>query len=211
MYKKSNLLIEQVEALTIELDKLNRALTESVNLEEKKLSQFKSNFIKNLLEDIFFLIDLDGQMNFCIRNGNLIIRNMLEQLIEFLYLLRHQELIEEYFGEKMKEPILVDVAQLSKELGKLRFESGRKTIKEMTEDINQFKNSSGEMTLYDLYIMLSETCHNSYFISWLETVEGIRSDKNEGALSALQIGVLRVITGCVLIECFETGVEYMNY
>ena len=203
MYKERNLLMDQVEALIVQLDKTNRALTEGVNTEEKKLLQFKANFIKNLLEDILFLIDSDGQMNFCIRNGNLIIRNMVEQLIEFLYVLRHQELIEEYFGEKITGPIPADVVQLSKGLGKLRFESRRKTIKEMAEDINQFKNSSGEMTLYDLYIMLSETCHNSYFISWLETVERIRLGKKEGALSSLQIELLRVITGCVLIECFE--------
>ena len=79
-----------------------------------------------------------------------------------------------------------------------------KTIKEMAEDINQFKNSSGKMTLYDLYIVLSENCHNSYFISWLETVDGILSGKKEGGLSSLQIKFLQVITGCILIECFET-------
>lgn len=196
--------MDQVETLIVEFDKTNRALTESVNSEEKKLSHFKASFIKNLLEDILFLIDSDAQMNFYIRNGNLIIRNMVEQLIEFSYVLKYQELIEEYFGEKITEPIPADVVQLSKGLGKLRFESRRKNIKEMAEDINQFKNSSVEMTLYDLYIMLSETCHNSYFISWLETVERIRFGKNEGALSSLQIEFLRVITGCVLIECFET-------
>lgn len=203
MYKERNLLMDQVEALIVELDKTNRALTEGVNAEEKKLSQFKANFIKNLLEDILFLIDSDGQMNFCMRNGNLIIRNMVEQLIEFLYVLRHQELIEEYFGEKIAKPIPTSVVQLSKELGKLRFEPERKKIYEMAKDINQIKSSSGEMTLYDLYTMLSETCHNSYFISWLETVEGIRSGKNEGALSSLQIEFLRVITGCVLMNALK--------
>ena len=45
-------------------------------------------FSENILEDIEFLSSLNGKTIFKVRHANAVIRNMLEQTIEFMYLLK---------------------------------------------------------------------------------------------------------------------------
>ena len=87
------------------------------------------------------MIESDVNGKFCTKNGNLIIRNMVEQLIEFLYLLKHTELINEYFGENISQKLSEEVLDLSKTLEKLCFVNKRKTVTEMSKNIEQHKSN----------------------------------------------------------------------
>jgi len=49
-------------------------------------------------------------------------------------------------------------------LGGGRFPTGRKSVAEMAQDIGEKKSTSSQMTLYELYQLLSDKCHNSYFL-----------------------------------------------
>ncbi|MBQ9847036.1 MAG: hypothetical protein IJO58_04430 [Clostridia bacterium] len=87
------------------LEALAQAITNSVQkldassgTDKEHICWVKMNFIKHFTEDVLFLNDHSEDETFSRRNGNLIIRNMLEQLIEFLYLLKNPHHAEEYLG-----------------------------------------------------------------------------------------------------------------
>ena len=73
-------------------------LDASAGTEKEHICWVKTNFIKHFTEDVFFLNDHSEDNTFSQRYGNLIIRDMLEQLIEFLYLLKNPHHAEEYLG-----------------------------------------------------------------------------------------------------------------
>lgn len=102
-----------------------------------------------------------------VRYQNFIIRNMVEHTIEYLYLCKNPALISEYFGEK----IVVDIssvtrtnaAQEYKKIGQDRYESKRAKIKQMSNDIGEGQTTNKIPCLYDIFCIVSENCHNSYF------------------------------------------------
>ena len=73
------------------LEALAQAIVSSVHeldayagTEKEHICWVKTNFIKHFTEDVFFLNDHSEDNSFSRRYGNLIIRDMLEQLIEYI-------------------------------------------------------------------------------------------------------------------------------
>ena len=65
----------------------------------------------------------------------------------------------------------------------------------MAKDIGEKESSSNRMTLYDMYQLLSESCHNSYFFAGLDVIETVETGKEFVALSEAQVQHLMIIIG----------------
>lgn len=191
---------EIYKALEEEISMTNRQLLKSLQGKEKILNTvefIKISFSENLLEDIEFLNSLSGNPIFKIRHADMILRDILEQVIEFIFLMKHPDTISDYLGlniddnsEKSSDPI--------KEIHKIgckRFKDGRKSVSAMAKDIGEKESSSNRITLYDIYQLLSEACHNSYFFAGLDDAETAETGKEFVALSEEQVQQLIIIIG----------------
>ena len=160
-----------IEALTETLNKSIQQYRTSMGSEAENINLFKMNFIKKFSDDVVFLNDLSGDAEFYHRYGYLIMRNMLEQLIEFLYVKKNPCLIDEYLGLKIDLSALQtkhSPVEGERAFGKKRYIESRPQISEMAKDIGELKAADGALSLYDVYCILSEKCHNSYFDSLLK-------------------------------------------
>lgn len=188
-----------LESLNNEINAINTKLLDS--LKGKKDVICTEEFVKicfssNILEDIELLNKLSGNPLFKIRHANLIIRDMIEQVIEFIYLMKNKNMIPDYMG--VNSTINALSSNPIKEFHKLasgRFSDGRKSISEMARDIGEKKSLPNHPALYELYQLLSEECHNSYFFSYLDNVEEVKTGKETIALTEEQAQNLLIITG----------------
>ena len=164
---------------------------------------FRMNFVKKIAEDVSFLNSVGNASNFYHRYANFIIRNMSEHLIEFCYLNKHPKLIKEYLGLKIKlnkfdqphTPL-----QGARWFGKRRFKKGRKDIDEMAKDIGQYKHPDGSLSLYDIFAIYSESCHNSYFDAFLDDISEINTDAPTVGLTDENITAVHTLILCVIGE-----------
>ena len=114
--------------------------------------------------------------------------------------MKHPDMISDYLGlniddnsEKSSDPI----KEIHK-IGSKRFKDGRKSVSAMAKDIGEKEFSSNRMALYDMYQLLSEACHNSYFFAGLDDVETVETGKEFVALSEEQVQYLMIIIGCFM-------------
>lgn len=189
---------EILDALTAEISNNNAKLLETLEGKTEILNTVE--FIKilysdNLLEDIELINKMSGNELFKLRHANIIMRDMLEQVIEFIYLMKHPEIISEYFGAN------VDTSKISSnnplkgmhKLGNERFVSGRKTVSAMAQEINEKKSNTNQLALYELYQLLSEECHNSYFFASLDGCEEVATGTEILPLSEYQVQNIVII------------------
>lgn len=106
---------------------------------------------ESLFEDIDTIQHLK-ENGFSNRYTDAIIRNMCEQVIEYLYIMKHQELIPIYFGKNIKEKYdeRGELFETFKQTGQARF-GKRKSVKEMVVDIGAWKSDDDKITLYDIF------------------------------------------------------------
>jgi len=164
---------------------------------------FRMNFVKKIVEDVRFLNSVGNTNNFYHRYANFVIRNMSEHLIEFCYLNKHPKLVKEYLGLRIKldkfdrphTPL-----QGARWFGKWRFKKGRKDIDEMAKDIGEYKHPDGSISLYDIFAMYSESCHNSYFDAFLDDISKIDTDTPTVGLTQEHITAVHALILCVLGE-----------
>ena len=158
----------------------------------------KYSFSEHLLEDIDFLQMLSNCENLKTRYAYIILRGMVEQVIEFGYLMRHTELIPEFMGSK------IDSNKINKnsnnkiiksvhKMGSERYSEGRASVSKMADEIGEKRSNGNQMSLYEIYQILSEECHNSYFFANLENIEGIEAE--EKPLTEEQVQYLIIIIG----------------
>ena len=133
-----------------------------------------------------------------------ILRNMIEQIIECSYLLKHPETIHDYLGDDKFE----ENEDLMKSFKQFRSKRGRegcqkKSIRDMCEDIET--GEKAEHPFYDMYSWLSENEHNTYYVHLIEDVEGVDmgSEYNENLYNYL-IGVQ------MLDICLHKLVDYAD-
>lgn len=160
------------------------------------LEFIKISFSTNLLEDIDFLNVLSGNDIFKIRHANIIIRDFLEQVIEFIYITKHPEIIEDFIGTNININEIDFQSNLVEGMlhfGKKRYVHGRKSIAKMADDINQKITTDNKLSLYDMYRILSEQCHNSYFNAILDDVGEYETGKNDRALTEEQVTYIILI------------------
>lgn len=154
----------------------------------------KISFSSNILEDITLLDTLSGNPLFKIRHGNMIIRDMVEQVIEFIYLIKNKHLITEYMGMNVADnSSLLNPIKAFRKLTSDRFSGGRKKVAEMAKDIGEKKSREGNLTLYELYQILSEECHNSYYLSNLDIIQEIETREEPMALTKEQVQNLIIV------------------
>lgn len=192
-----------IAALGEALNKAVRQYMQSAGTAQENLSLLRMNFIKKFGDDVKFLNDLSGNNDFYHRYGYLIMRNMLEQLIEFLYVQKNKHLIDEYLGlkidiDKLKEPHTPVDGE--RRFGQNRYTGSRATISKMAKDIGEYQSADGAMTLYDVYCILSEKCHNSYFDSLLKDFNMVAQNEPNIGFNEEQIVLLNTMIACVLIE-----------
>lgn len=132
-----------------------------------------------LIEDIGTIQHLKDN-SFSNRYVDAIIRNMCEQVIEYRYIMNHQELIHIYFGKDLKEEFdeQKDLFAALKQTGQARF-GKRKSVKEMAKDIREEKSSDEKVALYDIYSIKAELEHNSYFHHIFDLIGEIEDDEKK--------------------------------
>lgn len=130
-----------------------------------------------LIEDIETIYALRNE-GFSDRYTDFIIRNMCEQVIEYIYIMKHPELIPEYFGESLKEDWNgEDLFTGLKCTGKARFKE-RKSVSKMAIDIDEKESDDEKISLYEIYSLKAEFEHHSYFNHMLNTIFNV-NDENE--------------------------------
>lgn len=182
---------EIFDALTTEISNNNDKLLKTLKGKSEILNTvefIKISYSEHLLEDIKLLNEMSGNKLFKLRHANIIMRDMLEQVIEFIYLMKHPETIPEYRGAN------IDIRKISTDdpvkgmhiLGNERFAYGRKTVSAMAKEINERQSNTNQLALYELYQLLSEECHNSYFITSFDDCEEVMTGREILALSKYQ-------------------------
>lgn len=192
-----------IEALTETLNKSIKQYMASLGSDSENTNLFKMNFIKKFSDDFIFLNDLSGNADFYHRYGYLIMRNMLEQLIEFLYVKKNPHLVDEYLGLKIDLNALQtkhSPVEGEHAFGKKRYLKNRPHITKMAEDIGESKAADGALSLYDVYCILSEKCHNSYFDSLLKDFNSAGPGVPIIGLSDEHMTLLYSMTAVVLAE-----------
>ena len=140
---------------------------ESVSCDEKQESEMFLSYVimRGVAEDLEEFLDLlstDSKP----RYQHFIIRNITEHVIEYMYLMNNKELIAEYFGSKVELDADVDMKHISEEyknLGQNRYTSKRMSVNAMAVAIGEKHSEDGVPGLYDIFSIISENCHNSYF------------------------------------------------
>lgn len=190
-----------LESLCGEIVSINKRLIDGV-IESGINILFSKEYIKftfsnNLLEDINFLTELSGEEIFKPRHANMILRDMVEQVIEFIYLMKNPKLICEFMGDKIDNSKLLDSTPIKSthKLGSERYTGGRKTVSEMARNIGEKSPSKNPPALYDVYQLLSENCHNSYFFSNLDKLGESEGREEKLALTEEQAQYLMIIIG----------------
>ncbi len=195
------------------IESLAQAITSSVHeldasagTDNEHICWVKTNFIKHFTEDVLFLNDHSEDNAFSRRYGNLIIRDMLEQLIEFLYLLKNPHLAKSYLGLTINfEEFNRKQSVIIKEelLGEKRYNQGmdgRPSVAEMAAAIGEKSSGNSNLTLYKLYKILSEQCHNAYFSSLLDDVNKVNRSVSASGLGEGQISNMLSMIAVVLAE-----------
>ncbi len=143
-------------------------------------------FSSMLLEDLEFLSTLEKK-----RYIDITLRNTLEQAIEFIYLIKYPEKINDYLGLNTEEISTNRCPE--KEFHKLaskRYKKNRLSVSKMVNAIN--KISSVDCTiLYGMYIILSEKSHNSYYFEILNDIGNFEFSIQDNSL--LENNILDII------------------
>lgn len=192
-----------LEAMAAAINASAQKYSDAIGTGQENGYLIKMNFIKQFAEDVYFLNDHSEYEGFSRRYGNLIIRDMLEQLIEFLYLQKKPDLSDEYLGLKIDLEALdrkTSIVKKEEMFGDKRYLNGRPSVSEMAKEIDEKKTGDGRLTLYKLYQILSEHCHNSYFSSFLDDINKPDSGVSTRGLSDSQMHDLHIMILYVLEE-----------
>lgn len=198
--KSFNITDSFFEDLGNEISHTNQQLLDSMGGKDDFLCSvecFKIVFSENLLDDVKFSYKSSGQSLFKARHADIILRDMLEQVIEFIYHMKHTELITDYMGFNIDTTKLNTCNPIEgiRKLGSKRFSGGRKSVSEMAQNIDEKRSSQNDISLYELYQILSEKCHNSYFFTNLDDCEEIETGKKPLALTEEQVKCIEKIVG----------------
>lgn len=167
---------------------------ESVSSDEKQESEMFLSYVimRGVAEDLEEFLDLlstDSKP----RYQHFIIRNITEHVIEYMYLMNNKELIAEYFGSKVELDADVDMKHISEEyknLGQNRYTSKRMSVNAMAVAIGEKHSEDGVPGLYDIFSIISENCHNSYFHA---VIDEMADDEMQNKVFSLWIMTLVLV------------------
>lgn len=132
-----------------------------------------------------------------------IIRNMCEQVIEYMYIIKHPKLIKEYFGMNISaEGNENNLFKVLKRTGKARFEN-RESVAGMAADIGEKKSSEEKISLYEIYSLKAELEHHSYFHHMLDLTCKIDCENESENTEGLEyVFLIYILTA--FIEIYDT-------
>lgn len=158
-----------------------------------------------IVEDIDTFLFLK-ENNFCQRYTDAILRNMSEQVIEYLYIMEHKELIPVYLGVNLneeldeKENLFVGL----KKTGQARF-GERTPVKKMAKTIGEDESTDDKIALYDIFSLKAEMEHNSYFNHIFELLEILEEREDEEKNDLEDMDYLYLI--CILTALGKEGLD----
>ena len=95
----------------------------------------------------------------------------MELIIEFKYLIHNPSYREKFIGDtEFKQSDKFSVNDF-KQLGSKKFKNRKISITKMAVDIGEKKDSDEKLSLYSIYIILSEQVHNLAFHDMMNAIE----------------------------------------
>lgn len=109
---------------------------------------------------------------------DIFIRNICEQVIEYSYIIKHDELIKKYFGDDITWDDMDESQESENLINSLKKYGGsrfgeRPSVSKMAKDIEEKESDNDKISLYDIYILESDNMHNSYFKHIFEIIDEI--------------------------------------
>lgn len=154
-----------------------------------------------LMEDVENIFEFKKN-GLCGRYTDFIIRNMCEQVIEYIYIMKHPKLISEYFGFHLKaEWNGTNLFTGLKRTGKARFKN-KKSVSEMSMDIGEKESDEEKISLYDIYSIKAEVEHHSYFHHFLNAICDSGDNENDNKEEWDYICLSYILTA--FIEMYDT-------
>lgn len=144
---------------------------------------FKIQYGSTVSEDAGLFLEIYKNKFLSYRHALIILRSLVEQIIEFKYLINNPSYREKFTGDieeyKFSDNLVNDLRQF----GSKRFKNRKISIAKMAKDIGEKKDSDEKLLLYSIYIILSEQVHNLTFHDILNTIgmleEGEQTEKTE--------------------------------
>lgn len=170
-------------------------------------------FSNCIIEDIDMIMELKEQ-NINHRYADGIIRNICEQVIEFIYIYKNPDKLSEYFGDKTDEEYKKlekdsDIFMaIRKSIGDKRYTGGRK-IKNMATNINEVEERDGALSLYGVYQYTSTVYHNSYLCSIFDLVGEVEEEDGTNENDSEDIDFLMMVT--ILIKFIDKYNEIVSH
>ncbi len=145
--------------------------------------EFLSIVVSECLIDDIKSIQKLREEKFANRYVDAAIRNMCEQVIEYIYIIKNPNLIKKYFGEDLtyeypKDDSIKTLIKSLTQTGKARF-GKRERVMEMAKDIGELDSDDNKLALYDIFKLKSELEHNSYFNHLFELMDEVNSEETE--------------------------------
>lgn len=169
---------------------------EKISNEEKQESELFLSYVimQGVAEDLEEFLELLSA-NSKPRYQHFIIRNITEHVIEYMYLMNNKELIAEYFGSEVEIDLDADVdmkhiSEEYKNLGQNRYTSKRMSVNAMAVAIGEKHSEDGVPGLYDIFSIISENCHNSYFHA---VIDEMADDEMQNKVFSLWIMTLVLV------------------
>ena len=192
----SELYENSVEKLPIDIEKYLKEIINSIQENNSSyldtLRDFKSDILSSeeffkiqygsiVSEDVELFLKIYKSKYISYRHALIILRSLVELIIEFKYLIHNPSYREKFIGDtEFKQSDKFSVNDF-KQLGSKRFKNGKISISKMAVDIGEKKDSDKKLSLYSIYIILSEQVHNLAFHDMMNTIgmleEGEQTEK----------------------------------
>lgn len=164
----------------------------------------------NVMEDIKTIFCLKKE-KFENRYVDMIIRNMCEQIIEYIFNMNNFKCLKNYFGvdlaleDDMKSES--NSFEVLKNMGQKRFEKNkRKSVKYMAKSIGENEELEDRLSLYQIYSLESEEVHNSYFGSFIDLVDIVEEEHDENQYLQDKLHYIMI---CIIVMLFvETYLKF---
>ncbi|MBE6095232.1 MAG: hypothetical protein E7199_07170 [Schwartzia succinivorans] len=180
---RNQLEVQSVEEIlySFELEMNNRDMSTECIEDICSIDFIKATFVEKILNDLRFLVSIQKCREFKIRYENILLRSIVEQIIKFAYMVKHPDIISDFVGMKIdtdsqgfectddEQPsqILYKLKQLGQLRGKM-IDVSAMAIKIGEKDSDHRED---RLSLYDIYGLLSDEMHNSYYKSILDDAE----------------------------------------
>lgn len=162
---------------------------------------FKLTYASMLCEDINFFLMTKENSFITKRHAECVLRNLVEQVIEFKYLIKNPAMREEFAGKDDYTSTGNPVEDLC-QLNSGRFKSGRTSVSQMAKDLNEKNDTDEKLSLYSIYRILSEQMHNANFHEMLYDVGIVEGEKETSFLEENEL-YLNVLLTSFMETYFE--------